>query len=431
MKVKDVLKYFSEKKKIVLTPADFARIIERLDANERLRVLNSISLKDLIDIIPELSNRTKYFFFTSISPKKSGRIISLLPPDERADILQLLPPNIRIKIIDALDKKIKNETLSLLKYDPSSAGGLMTTNFIAFPKEMRVKDVIKAIRSRKRKHYIYYVYVVDNDGKLVGVASMRDLILASSNEKLENIMKTDVIKVLHSASAKEVVRLIKDNNLLTIPVVDEDGRLLGIVTADDAMEAMESETAREIDIMAGISPLENVIGAKVISLAKARLPALLFGFIGTLLMVYVVSSFESTLQKYLPLAFFMPLLVYLSDATGTQSESMTIRALALDPKLPLSKYILKQLKSGIIVSSIVALFCYAIASFIWGTKFGMVIGLALFISMNFSNLAASLLPIIYKRILKVDPAGISGPLDTILSDISTLVIYFLVASFLI
>jgi len=431
MEVKNVLRYFLEKRKIVLTPADFARIVERLDADERLRVLNNISLEDLIDIIPELSNRTKYLFFTSISLKKSAKIISLLPPDERADILQILPPNIRIKIIDALDKKIKKETLSLLKYEPSSAGGLMTTQFIALPKEMKVKDVIKTIRSRKRKHYIYYVYVVDDNGKLVGVASMRDLLLASSNEKLENIMKRNVIRVLYSAPAREVVRIIKDNNLLAIPVTDEEGRLLGIVTADDAMEAMESETAREMDIMAGISPLENVVGARIISLAKARLPALLFGFIGTMLMVYVVSSFETTLQKYLPLAFFMPLLVYLSDATGTQSESMTIRALALDPKLPLSKYILKQFKSGIIISSVVAVFCYAIASFIWGVKFGVIIGLALFISMNFSNLTASLLPIIYKRVLKVDPAGISGPLDTILSDISTLMIYFLVASLLI
>jgi len=307
----------------------------------------------------------------------------------------------------------------------------MTTQFIAFPKEMRVKDVIRAIRSRKKKHYIYYVYVVDSDGKPVGVVSMRDLILASSNEKLENIMERNIIKVLYSAPAKEVVRLVKDNNLLAIPVVDEEGKLLGIVTSDDAMEIMESETAREMDVMAGVSPLENVVSAKVVSLAKARLPALLFGFVGTMLMVYVVSSFEATLQKYLPLAFFMPLLVYLSDAAGTQSESMTIRALALDPKLPLSKYILKQFKSGIIISSVVAVFCYAIASFIWSVKVGMVVGLALFISLNFSNLTASLLPILYKRILKVDPAGISGPLDTILSDISTLVIYFLVASLLI
>jgi len=431
MKATDALKYFSEKRKIALTPADFARIVERLDTNERLRVLNNISLEDLIDIVSELSNRTNYLFFTSISPKKSSKIISLLPPDERADILQLLPPNIRIKIIDALDEKIKKETLSLLKYEPSSAGGLMTTQFLAFPKEMRVKDVIRTIRSRKKKHYIYYVYVVDSDGKLVGVVSMRDLLLANSNEKLENIMRRNVIKVLHSASAKEVVRLIKDNNLLAIPVTDEDGKLLGIVTADDAMDVMESETAREMDVMAGVSPLENVISARVVSLAKARLPALLFGFIGTMLMVYVVSSFETTLQKYLPLAFFMPLLVYLSDAAGTQSESMTIRALALDPKLSLSRYILKQFKSGIIISTVLALFCYAIASLIWGFKFGIAIGLALFISINFSNLVASLLPILYKRVLKVDPAGISGPLDTILSDISTLIIYFLVASLLI
>jgi len=427
MKVKDVLSFLSEKNKIELRPADFARIIERLDVDERLKLLQKISLEEFIRIVPELSNRTRYLFFSRISPKKSAKIISLLPPDERADILQMLSPSIRTKIIDNLDKKIKKETLSLLKYDPSSAGGLMTTQFVAFPSKMKVKDVIRAVRNMKKRDYIYYIYVVDDYEKLVGVVSMRDLILANSREKLENIMEKNVVKVLYSAPAREVVRVIKDNNLLALPVVDENGRLIGIVTADDAMEAMESETATEIDVMAGVSPLENVIGARVISLAKARLPALLFGLIGTFLMVYVVSSFESELQKYLPLAFFMPLLVYLSDATGTQSESMTIRSLALDPHLPIFKYILKQIKSGIIISSIVAIICFSFASFVWGHKFGFAIGLSLFLSMNFSNLIASLLPVLYKRVLKVDPAGISGPLDTIISDISTLIIYFSVA----
>jgi len=431
MKVHEYLRVFRERRKIMLRPAEFARIVERLDAEERVRVLRSIPLENLIEIIPELSDRTKHFFFLSISSKQSAKIISLLPPDERVDILQLLPSNTRLRIIDNLDEKIRKETLSLLKYEPFTAGGLMTTQFVAFHKSMKVKDAIKIIRKRKKKHYIYYIYVIDDEGKLIGIVSMRDLLLAKSNEKLESIMEKNVIKVLYSSPAREVVRIIKDNNLLALPVVDGDGRLLGIVTADDAMEAMESEAAREMDVMAGVSPLENVVGAKVISLAKARLPALLFGLMGTILMVYIVGSFETTLQKYLPLAFFMPLLVYLSDATGTQSESMTIRALALDPHLPLLKYILKQLKSGLMISSVVALFCFIFASVVWGIKFGMAIGLSLFLSMNFSNLIASLLPIVYKRLLKIDPAGISGPLDTILSDISTLVIYFLVASLLI
>ena len=429
MKVQELLKFTQSKRKerITLRPAEFARIVERLDAEERLKILRRMSEGELVEVIPELSNRTKYLFFSSLSPKKSAKLISFLPPDERADILQILPSSARLKIIDKLSRKVKEETLSLLRYEPLTAGGLMTTQFIAFEKRTKVRDVIKTIRSRKKRHYIYYIYVVDDYEKLVGVVSMRDLILANSREKLENIMEKNVIKVLYSAPAREVVRVIKDNNLLALPVVDENGKLIGIVTADDAMEAMESETAMEIDAMAGVSPLENVIGARVISLAKARLPALLFGLMGTFLMVYVVSSFETELQKYLPLAFFMPLLVYLSDATGTQSESMTIRALALDPHLPIFKYILKQIKSGIIISSIVAIICSSFASFVWGNKFGFAIGLSLFLSMNFSNLIASLLPVLYKRVLKVDPAGISGPLDTIISDISTLIIYFSVA----
>jgi len=158
---------------------------------------------------------------------------------------------------------------------------------------------------------------------------------------------------------------------------------------------------------------------------------LVVGLLGTLLMVYVVGSFETTLQKYLPLAFFMPLLVYLSDATGTQSESMTIRALALDPNLPIPKYLMKQLKSGVMISSFVAFLCFIFASAIWGIRFGVAIGISLFLSMNFSNLIASLLPIAYKKLLKLDPAGISGPLDTIISDISTLIIYLFIASILI
>jgi len=422
--------HFREKK-IALRPAEFARIVERLDLNERIKILCKISIEDLIQIIPELSNRTKSLFFTSLPLKYSAKILSELPPDERVDVLQTLPSQTRLKIINSLDEKVRKETLPLLKYDPWSAGGLMTTQFLAFHGRMKAKDVVKIIRSKKKKHYIYYVYVIDDFGKLIGVVSMRNLLLASSNKRLEEIMDENVIKVLYSTPAREVARIIKDNNLLALPVVDEEGRILGIVTADDAMEVMESEVSREMNLMAGVSPLEDVVGAKISSLVKARTPALIFGLIGTIVMVYVVGSFESTLQKYLPLAFFMPLLVYLSDATGTQSESMTIRAIALDPHLPLLKYILKQVKSGIIISSLVALLSFVFASLVWGVKFGLAIGLSLFLSMNFSNLLSSLLPILYKRLFKLDPAGISGPLDTILSDISTLLIYFIVASLLI
>ena len=430
MKIQEIFK-ISPGRKITLGPAEFARIIERLDIEERIRVLRNIKLDWLIEIIPELSDKTKHLFFLSIPSKQSARIISLLPPDERVDILQLLPSNVRLRIIDNLDDKTREETLSLLKYEPFTAGGLMTTQFVAFRKSTRVKDAIDIIRKRKKKHYIYYIYVIDDEGKLIGVVSMRDLLLAKYKEKLENIMEKNVIKVFYSAHARDVVRLIKDNNLLALPVVDGEGRLLGIVTSDDAMEAMESETAREMNAMAGVFPLENVVGAKSINLAKSRLPALLLGLVGTILMVYIVSSFETTLQKYLPLAFFMPLLVYLSDATGTQSESITIRALALDPHLPLIKYILKQLRSGIIISTVVSFICFIFASIVWDIKFGIIIGISLLASMNFSNLVASLLPIVYKRVLKVDPAGVSGPLDTILSDISTLIVYFLVASLMI
>jgi len=431
MKVQEILRSFHKEKSISLRPAEFARIIERLDAVERLKILQRIPIDELIEIIPELSNKTKSLFFSFISPKQSARILSLLPIDERVDIIQILPPNKRFKIIEKLDERVRKETLHLLRYDPFTAGGLMTTDFIAFKGSTKVRDVINFIRSRKKRHYIYYVYVVDNIGKLIGVVSLRDLLLSKYNEKLENVMERDIVKAFHSTPAQEVVRIIKDNNLMALPVVDKEGKLLGIVTADDAMEAMESEVAREMNRMAGISPLENVVGAKVTSLAKARLPALLLGLLGTFLMVYVVSFFETTLQKYLPLAFFIPLLVYISDATGTQAESMTIRAIALDPSLPLSKYILKQLKSGIILSMLVAIICFLIAYLVWGVRFGVAIGLSLFISMNSSNLIASLLPIVYKRVLKVDPAGVSGPLDTILSDISTLIVYFLVASLMI
>jgi len=431
MKVPEIFKINFREKKIALRPAEFARIVERLDLNERIKILSKISIDDLIQIIPELSNRTKSSFFTSLPLKYSAKILSELPPDERVDILQALPLQARLRIIKSLDEKLREETLPLLKYDPWSAGGLMTTHFLALSGKMKVKDVIKIIRSKKKKHYIYYVYVTDDFGKLIGVVSMRNLLLASSNKRLEEIMDENVIKVLHSTPAREVARIIKDNNLLALPVVDEEGRILGIVTADDAMEVMESEASREMNLMAGVSPLEDVVGAKISSLVKARTPALVFGLIGTIVMVYIVGSFEDTLQKYLPLAFFMPLLVYLSDATGTQSESMTIRAIALDPHLPFLKYVLKQVKSGIIISSLVALLCFIFASLVWGVKFGLAIGVSLFLSMNFSNLLSSLLPILYKRLLKVDPAGISGPLDTILSDISTLLIYFIVASLLI
>lgn len=415
---------------IKLSPHDFSLVLEEIKKETRNKILSQVSLEALVKLLPELSDKVKGGFVSFLGSKKAANLLSKISSDEIVDILQNISVKKRTKILEKFSKEKRKEVISLLKYPPKTAGGLMTTEFIALNEETSVQEAIEHIRKEAKEYPVYYVYVIDKIKKLVGVLSLRQLILAYPNQKLKEIAQKEVVKVLPRTDQEEVSNLITDYNLMALPVVDKEGKILGIITADDAMEVMEEEASEDITLMSGIVPVESLVGVPANSMIKARIPWLIIGLTGGIVAAWIIGFFEHTLSSYIILAMFMPVLVYMSDAAGTQSETIVVRAMALEPKFRIKRYLLREVKVGLTLAMICGIIISLAAVLGWGSPlFGLIIGASMFLSILVVIFLATLLPLVLKK-MKIDPAMATGPFATVISDIVTLVIYFSVATFL-
>lgn len=278
---------------------------------------------------------------------------------------------------------------------------------------------------------IDYIYVIDKNKVLQGVISIKNLFCAKHTAKVEKIMDKKLVVAHPQTKQRKVVYLALTNGIKAIPIVDDERHLLGIVPYDNILKIFNQEYRKEIFSSGGISPkvgdeyttIKSTAGVMI----KSRLPWLVLGVFGGTLAASVISGFEEVLSKVLALAAFIPVLVYMSDAVGTQSEALIIRSIALEPKLPIKSYIIREFK----IASALALICGALISIVayigWGTYFlGIVVGLSMFLSIIIAVLISTLLPLAFKK-MKSDPAIATGPFATMISDIATLAIYFTVA----
>jgi magnesium transporter len=319
--------------------------------------------------------------------------------------------------------------------DPlNSVGGRITTRFLSVQEGENVGS-IKSILLSKSKEYdiIDYVYVVDKDNVLQGVVSLKEVMQVSDESKVNSIMKRNVVSVDQHADQERIVYLVLKNALKAIPVVDKQNRILGVVPYDTILTIFHHEFREDIMKSAGIhhtiKEIED-LATPTSKLVRARLPSLILGLIGGLISAYIVSGFEQTLSSYLALAAFIPVLVYLSDAVGTQSQTLTVRMIAIDPKFSVRRYLTREIKIGGTLGIIFAILLFMAALLGWGPLyFGLIIGTSMFVSIIFQAFFAAYLSILLAK-FNVDPAVTSGPITTIISDITTLVAYFSLASML-
>lgn len=298
-----------------------------------------------------------------------------------------------------------------------------------FPKNKKISEIRKEfLKNLKDYEVCYYIYFVDNRGKFVGTISERELFQAAENQEAKEIMKKEVTKVPSSADQEKVAILAIDHQLKAIPVVDKKNKLLGAVPARAIFNILHHEHIEDFLKAAGIHslPLQTLTGP-VFFLLKVRIPWLVLGLFGGLVIAWLTKFFETPLKEYFILAAFIPLIVYMADAIGTQTQTLFIRNLVLR-KLNLKKYLIKEIKVGLGISLILGVLLFLI-SFFWSKIF--FISLILGLSMFFTGLAAIFVPILVVYLLdkfNKDPAIGSGPFATILQDIISLAIYFFIAS---
>ena len=291
---------------------------------------------------------------------------------------------------------------------------------------------IKEILTKKARQFeiIGYVYVVDHAQKLVGVISLKEILQENNETLAEKLMIKDVISIREDAHQEKVVHLALKHGFWSIPVVDKEKHLLGVIPHKTILSIFHHEVREDVLRSGGIhhkiKEIES-LQTPASRLVKARLPSLFIGLLGGLVAAAIISNFESFLNEYIILASFIPVIVYLSDAIGTQSQTLVIRMIALEPNFSLRHYMLREIKIGSLLGFIFAMSLFMAVSFGWGHfDLGIVIGSSIFLSMIFQTFFSTYVSIIFDK-FGIDPATATGPIATIISDITTVVVYFGIA----
>lgn len=319
------------------------------------------------------------------------------------------------------------------KYPLNSAGRKMVKNVPVCHKENSVLDVKNMLfKTMNLLETINYVYVVDKQRKLIGVFSIKDIFRRPNNKKVKDITEKEVIRVKPHTDQERVAILALQNNIKSVPVVDKNNKFLGVVPSDIILDILNSENIEDFLKMAGInSPLQKLLKGSAFYLAKVRIPWLILGLFGGIFAAGIIDFFEAPLKSYFILTAFIPLMLYLASAVGAQTETLFIRNLVLDSKLSVWKYLFREIRVSLLISFILSVLLYLIALFFFKSEYfiGIILGASLFLTILMAALIGISIPWILTK-LKKDPAVGTGPFATILRDVLSLVIYFLIATFL-
>jgi len=421
-------------------PSDLVDLIDELNDDQRKELFELLSDEEAALIIQEMEEFDRVSLLKLLTRHRASAILKEMAIDDATDLLRELPPE-EAKELLALIEEEADEIRGLLKYPEDTAGGIMTTDFISLPEDIPVEEAIIRLREvAPEAETIYYVYVVDSQSKLSGVLSLRDLIAAQDGTLLKEIMYRNVISVPADMDQEEVARIVARYDLLAVPVVDDDQRLLGIITVDDILDVIEEEATEDIYHLAGTGEVEglNILDAPAFLLARRRLPWLLICLLGGMLSGSVIGVFEETLQSIVILAVFIPVIMDMGGNVGTQSSTIFVRGLATGEISPrdIWKYFFREVKVGLTIG-ITNGAILGLAALLWkgipafglpeGLMLGLVVGLALFFTITLAAIIGTLVPIIFNY-YGIDPAISAGPFVTTIKDVTGLLIYFYTAS---
>ncbi len=317
-----------------------------------------------------------------------------------------------------------------------TAGNRMIKMFPNAKPDDTVGEIEKLlVRDAKKFETINYIYVTDNENHLVGVVSLKEIFRANKKFALGDLMQTKLVKVHLGVHQEKVANLAIKHNLKAIPVTDKDDHLLGVVPSDVILQILHEEHSEDLLRSAGVvisgDPAKSIISASPLIYFNKRIPWLVLGLLGGVLVASILGAFEDAIKEMLTLAAFIPAIVYMSDAVGSQSQTIFIRSLAIDPVMGIKKYLIREITTGTAIALFLSLLIGAISFIWWEPKIlAIILGVSFFITIIASIAVALLIPWIFMR-TKIDPAIATGPLATVVRDILGITIYFTVASVMI
>lgn len=409
-----------------LLPYDQAVFFKEQTRDVRLKIYNYLSPREVSNIIKNIDIDEIEFYITEMDPKYAAMVFSEMPYDDAVDILQELDKDEIASFLALMDKEAVTEIKSLLHYEDKTAGSIMTTEYVSVYRYQTVEETFKQMKiEAPDAETIYYTYVLDDDKRLVGMLSLRDLVIAEPDDLVDDVMSENVVSVSAGRDQEEVARMIRDYDFLALPVVDFQNHLLGIITVDDILDVMDAEAHEDYSKLAAISEIDSPDSMPIQS-AKKRLPWLIILMFLGIITASLIGSFEETLEKVPIVAIFIPLIAGMAGNAGTQSLAVAVRGIATGEYGKGSKVvlILKEALTGLIIGITIAILITLLIT-VWKGNFylGALVGAAIFVTLIVATLSGALIPLFMEK-LNIDPAVASGPFITTLNDITSVLIYF-------
>jgi len=411
-----------------LRPVEVATVLKALQGRTRESTFAGLADRDPEKAAESLSELGPGFVRELLEPLSSDRtleLLALLSKDDAAVLVDVLPEPLRDQLLDRLQEEHARDVQELLNFETETAGRIMTPDFFALGEDVTVSEAITALQKRSEDlEMSFYVYVVDERNHLLGVVNMRQLLLNSPSTPLRKFMSTDVIRVTTATDQEEVARLVANYNLIALPVVDAENRLVGIVTVDDIIDVIKEEATEDIYALAGVEADDRATGSSLQSI-RSRLPWLLLSLGTAMLAAVVVNAFRDAIDHAIVLAVLMPVVLAMGGNAATQSMTVVVRSIGLDNLVwsVAARVILKESIVAALNGAVVGLIAGLSAS-VWfrSTRVGVVIAVALLLSTVVGGLVGALVPMVLKR-MRIDPAIASSIFVTTVTVIVGLVIF--------
>lgn len=410
--------------------SEFYLELEEADKAKLYGMLSPEEVSDFFDTI-EMDEDEYDALFDEMDARYAASMLGSMQYDNAVDILNKLPKSKVTSFLALMDKEDARQIRDLLNYDEDTAGGIMTTEFVSVTSSMSVREAMRHLKVvAPDSETIYYVFVVDDDRRLAGIVSLRELIIADDDEYIGDIMNERVVSVLVSDDQEDAAQIMRDYDFLALPVLDYQDHLVGIITADDIMDVIDEEASEDYSRLAGMSETERTTDSSV-ETAKKRLPWLVgLTFMG-MITATMLTAFEDTLAQVAILGAFIPVIGGMAGNTGTQSLAVAVRGISTgeikeESKLKLA---LREMGSGVMTGFVCGVILFLIITLLFREQIliGAIVSFSLLIAMTIATLMGTLVPLIMDK-FGIDPAIASGPFITTGNDIISLLIYFSLAN---
>lgn len=417
-----------------LHPANLADIAEALPRERVAALLAALPPARAADVLEYLDEELRTEVLERLSTHEAAALVSEMTPDDRADVLDDLEEERAGQILSAIPSAARGETERLLAYEPDSAGGLMTTEFVSVSEDLTVEEALEAVRAVARlgrREAMYTIYATNKEGQLQGVFTLRELLAAPAGARIRDISWADIVSVSPTVDREEVAQLTRKYDLVAVPVIDSGGRLVGVVTVDDVIDAMEAEQTEDMQMLGAVAPLEGpYFQTGFWNIARKRAGWLVLLFMAEMLTGTAMRHYEATLAATAALIFFIPLIISSGGNSGSQSATLIIRALAVgDVQMRQAMRVLtREAGQGLVLGAFLGTIGYARA-ITWGQPgdVAMVIAVTLMAVVLTGTIVGATLPMVFIK-LGWDPAIASSPFVSSFVDIAGITIYLSVAA---